>query len=30
MINKGVEDNTMKAWVATTEEKIIACTCLGD
>lgn len=30
MINKGLEGNTIKAWVATIEGKVIACTCLGD
>lgn len=30
MITKGLEDNTMKAWVVTNEDKIIACTCIGD
>lgn len=30
MITKGLESNTMKAWVATIEEKIIACTCTGN
>ena len=27
MITKGLKDSSMKAWVATIEEKIIACTC---
>lgn len=30
MITNGLEDDTMKAWVATIEDKIIACICLGD
>ncbi|NLV75522.1 MAG: GNAT family N-acetyltransferase [Tissierellia bacterium] len=30
MITKGLEDNTMNAWVATIEDIIIACTCVGN
>lgn len=30
MLTNGLEDNTMKAWVATIEDKIIACTCVGN
>jgi len=30
MITKGLEDNIMKAWVATIEDKIISCTCVGN
>ncbi|MFA5536584.1 MAG: GNAT family N-acetyltransferase [Bacillota bacterium] len=30
MLTKGLEDNTMKAWVATIRDKIIACTCVGN
>lgn len=30
MITKGLKDGTMNAWVATIEDKIIACTCVGN
>lgn len=30
MITKGLESNTMKAWVATIEDKVIACICVGN
>lgn len=30
MIIRGLKDKSMKAWVASAEEKIIACACIGD
>lgn len=30
MISRGLKDKSMKAWIASAEEKSIACACIGD